>query len=130
MGNKKEITFTQAVEVKDHNGAVEFSAQVGDCVDLVDASAARWVNRRKAVYGKLETTDDIDDALRSETETEEAMKKAVEGLSKAKERYQAAYTAHQKKADNKTVKELGLASKHQANKQQEYDALVEASEKE
>ena len=61
------VEFSVSVEVRDHNGDVEFSAVAGEVVDLPDASCDRWVKRNKASYtekkvGKpqSEKTDDDD----------------------------------------------------------------------
>ena len=128
MSDKLLITFTQSVEVRDHNGKVEFAAEIGDQKELNKASADRWVNRRKAVYGKLDMSESKGDEDKPDDKADQ-LKKAGEILAKAKDRYQEAFTANQKKGSEETKKELGLASKHQAKKQQEYDALVEESEK-
>lgn len=43
------IKFTDDVEVRDHNGDVEFEAKAGDVKSLVAPSARFWLTRDKAV---------------------------------------------------------------------------------
>ena len=47
------VTFIESVEVKDHNGDIEFSAKAGEVVELVATSAQRWISRGKATPGEV-----------------------------------------------------------------------------
>ena len=48
---KEIITFTERVQVEDHNGNVIFQADKGDVVKLPPHSAQHWVKRNKAKLG-------------------------------------------------------------------------------
>ena len=48
--DKKEILFKQDVQVKDHNGEVEFKAKAGSKHKLNPAACDRWVRRDKATF--------------------------------------------------------------------------------
>jgi hypothetical protein len=48
---KQTVTFTEAVEVRDHNNEIEQSFKAGQTIALEPASARRWITRGKASYG-------------------------------------------------------------------------------
>ena len=70
-----EITFTEGVEVKDHNGEIEFKARRGESGKLPKASAERWIRRGKAVEGKVK----LDPELEADDETGEPESGETEG---------------------------------------------------
>ena len=60
MSDEIEITFTENVEVLNHNKEVEFEAKRGDVVKLNPASADRWVKRNVAVKSKVKLDKSAD----------------------------------------------------------------------
>lgn len=101
----QKVTFTHAVEVKDHNDEIEFMASVGDVVELPEASIERWLRRGKCVRGEIKANS-------------AELSKAVDELEKAQTRLA---TARQNPDDSK---ELELAEKFLAKKQAAYDAIA------
>ena len=122
MSNKVEITFLGDAESRDHKGKIEMQAVRGDVKKLSEASANHWINRGMAIEGAVKLDDEDDQ------KPDEALEKAAEALEKSNERLAAAKAVPLTATGAK--KELDLATKHQAKKQQEYDALVAESEKE
>lgn len=53
---KSKIKFIEDVEVKDHNGDIDFTAKKGEVKELEAPSARRWIRRNKAelVVGSAE----------------------------------------------------------------------------
>jgi len=68
---KKTITFTSSVDVRKHDGTIEFKAEAGETVTLSAPSANRWLRRNKAVPGKAE----IKPAAAEKAEKPETMEK-------------------------------------------------------
>lgn len=119
MSKKTTITFLGDAESFDHKGRSEMKAVRGDVKELATASADHWINRGKAVEGKVKLDGD------EPQEKSEALEKAEVALEKADERLKAA------KAVPITAKgaekELDLATKHQQAKQKDYDTLVDTA---
>lgn len=121
MGKKVKVTFLGDAESRDHKDKIEMQATRGDVVELSQPSADHWINRGMAVEGDVKLDEDDDQ------ETSPEIEKAAEALEKANKRLDDA-KATPLTADG-AEKELDLATKHQAKKQQEYDALVENAAK-
>ena len=65
------VTFTEAVEVLDHNGDIEQAYAVDQVVDLHPASAQRWISRGMAVAGKT-TVAEVVEAAADESAADES----------------------------------------------------------
>ena len=102
---KQKVTFTHAVEVKDHNGEIEFMASVGDVKELPEASVERWLRRGKCVLGEIRANS-------------AELTKAVDELESAQTRLAKA------KQNPDDTKEFDLAEKYLAKKQAAYDAIA------
>lgn len=89
MSKDQTVTFTDNVEVRDHNDAVEFKAKRGEVVTLNPDSAARWIRRNKALPGEHDI-DPADGQPNPNADKEAQVKNLQDTKAKAAADYAAA----------------------------------------
>ena len=68
-----KVKFVADAELKHGDGTVEFSAKVGDILDLADDVAQRWMKRNKCVlYTQVDEMVDLDLEIAKEEEEKKA----------------------------------------------------------